>query len=54
VTQWTDQLRLFKLALEKSPSGKVDIVVANAGISGQDAVFSNPSTTTQDGDDKDR
>jgi NAD(P)-dependent dehydrogenase (short-subunit alcohol dehydrogenase family) len=42
VTQWEDQAALFKLAVEKSKSGNIDLVVANAGISGQDPVFLNP------------
>jgi NAD(P)-dependent dehydrogenase (short-subunit alcohol dehydrogenase family) len=41
VTVWADQLALFKTALSSSPSGRVDIVIANAGISGGDAVFFN-------------
>lgn len=30
---------MFEEALRKSPTGRIDIVVANAGISGQDPVF---------------
>lgn len=30
---------MFKLALSKSPRKSVDIVIANAGISGPDDVF---------------
>jgi len=41
VTVWADQLAAFKTALSSSPSGRVDIVVANAGISGADSVFFN-------------
>lgn len=40
MTSWDDQLALFKLAISKSPQKTVDIVVANAGISGPDDVFS--------------
>ena len=39
VTVWADQLAAFKTALSLSSSGRVDIVVANAGISGADSVF---------------
>ncbi|RVX75433.1 hypothetical protein B0A52_00786 [Exophiala mesophila] len=39
----TNQAALFKSAIAKSPSGNIDIVVVNAGISGQDPVFLNPS-----------
>ncbi|EXJ81264.1 hypothetical protein A1O3_07554 [Capronia epimyces CBS 606.96] len=38
---WADQLAVFKTALSSSPSGRVDIVIANAGISGADSVFWN-------------
>lgn len=41
VTVWADQLAVFKTAIASSPSGRVDIVIANAGISGGDAVFFN-------------
>ncbi|KIW88202.1 uncharacterized protein Z519_11313 [Cladophialophora bantiana CBS 173.52] len=40
VTSWDDQLAMFKLAISKSPRKTIDIVVANAGISGPDDVFS--------------
>lgn len=39
MTSWEDQLALFKLAISKSPRKSIDIVVANAGISGPDDVF---------------
>ena len=39
VAVWADQLALFKTAISSSPSGRVDIVVANAGIGGADSVF---------------
>ncbi|KAF7190122.1 5'-hydroxyaverantin dehydrogenase [Pseudocercospora fuligena] len=48
VTKWADQLRLFKTALQNSPSKTIDIVVANAGISGSDDVFLQAET--DDGD----
>lgn len=41
VTVWADQLAAFKTAIASSSSGRVDIVVANAGISGADSVFFN-------------
>jgi NAD(P)-dependent dehydrogenase (short-subunit alcohol dehydrogenase family) len=41
VTQWNDQLTMFKAALAKSPSKRIDFVVANAGISGYDDIFHN-------------
>lgn len=39
VRQWKDQISVFKSALAKSPRKNVDIVIANAGISGADTVF---------------
>ena len=39
VTVWVDQLAAFKTAISSSPSGRVDVVIANAGISGGDPVF---------------
>ncbi|KAI0145351.1 hypothetical protein GGR57DRAFT_480495 [Xylariaceae sp. FL1272] len=39
VTNWEDQVRLFKEAASSSPSGKVHYVVANAGITHADDVF---------------
>jgi NAD(P)-dependent dehydrogenase (short-subunit alcohol dehydrogenase family) len=39
VVSWTEQLAVFKEALAFSPTGRIDIVVANAGISGADPVF---------------
>lgn len=41
VTQWKHQLAMFKQALANSPKKRVDIVIANAGISGFDDVFHN-------------
>ena len=41
VTIWADQLAVFKTAISSSSSGKIDIVIANAGISGGDSVFFN-------------
>lgn len=48
VLSWSDQLQLFKLATNVSPQKRVDIVLANAGISGQDDVFLEK--TTDDGE----
>ncbi|SCV39561.1 related to short-chain alcohol dehydrogenase [Fusarium fujikuroi] len=39
VTSWEDQLAMFRSAIANSPRKCVDIVVANAGISGPDPAF---------------
>ncbi|SPO04142.1 uncharacterized protein DNG_06825 [Cephalotrichum gorgonifer] len=39
VTKWEDQVRLFKEAAAFSPSGKIHHVIANAGITNSDDVF---------------
>ena len=39
VVKWDDQLAMFKDALANSPSKRIDVVVANAGISSTDDVF---------------
>ena len=39
VTTWSDQVNLFKTAISRSPNKTVEIVVANAGISGADTVW---------------
>ncbi|KAK4630963.1 5'-hydroxyaverantin dehydrogenase [Fulvia fulva] len=39
VVTWSDQLELFKTALDKSPSKTIDIVFANAGLNGPDNIF---------------
>ncbi|KAL2005209.1 hypothetical protein VTN00DRAFT_2419 [Thermoascus crustaceus] len=44
VTSWDDQLHLFKSALSGSPNKSIDIVVANAGISGPDPLFTVEDT----------
>lgn len=36
VTSWEDQVELFKFAKAKSPSGGIDVVIANAGVYGPD------------------
>ncbi|RMZ84789.1 hypothetical protein DV737_g959, partial [Chaetothyriales sp. CBS 132003] len=49
VTVWEEQLGLFKRALSKSPRHRIDIVIANAGVSGFDDVFhSNPDAEDPD------
>lgn len=40
---WEDQAILFKTAIEQSPSHSIDVVLANAGISGMDPVFHDQS-----------
>ena len=44
VRSWADQLKAFKQAIANSPSKTVDIVIANAGISGADQVFWDDKT----------
>ncbi|OQV06044.1 hypothetical protein CLAIMM_10682 [Cladophialophora immunda] len=44
VTSWEDQLAMFKLAASASPRRSVDVVVANAGISGPDDAFTIEDT----------
>jgi NAD(P)-dependent dehydrogenase (short-subunit alcohol dehydrogenase family) len=39
VTKWDDQLQLFEKAKSFSPTGRVHYVIANAGITGHDDVF---------------
>lgn len=46
VISWPSQLALFKHALAASPTKSLDIVVANAGISGSDAVWKSSTATT--------
>jgi len=46
VTNWDNQARMFEEAVGKSPTGRIDIVVANAGISGQDPIFVEDSAST--------
>ncbi|KAK3075737.1 hypothetical protein LTR53_000675 [Teratosphaeriaceae sp. CCFEE 6253] len=41
VLSWQDQVQLFKTAIECSPSKGVDVVLANAGISGQDDIIAD-------------
>ncbi|BCS21816.1 uncharacterized protein APUU_30041S [Aspergillus puulaauensis] len=39
VTVWAEQLAAFQTAIKDSPRGGIDIVIANAGISGSDEFF---------------
>lgn len=39
VRVWSEQLAAFKSALENSPNGNVDIVIANAGIAAKDSIM---------------
>ncbi|KAF2421167.1 NAD(P)-binding protein [Tothia fuscella] len=39
VRSWSDQLTVFKAAMTNSPGRNVDIVVANAGITGKDPIW---------------
>jgi NAD(P)-dependent dehydrogenase (short-subunit alcohol dehydrogenase family) len=40
VTNWNDQVNLFRTAASMTPSNTIDHVVANAGIAIEDEVFS--------------
>jgi NAD(P)-dependent dehydrogenase (short-subunit alcohol dehydrogenase family) len=44
VTNWDDQVNLFRRAAAMTPSGTIDHVVANAGIAIDDEVFSFDGT----------
>lgn len=39
VRNWQDQVNVFKTAIAKSPRHGIDIVVANAGVSGSDEFY---------------
>ena len=39
VRQWKEQVEVFKAAIANSPHKSVDIVIANAGISGDDPLY---------------
>ena len=41
VTSWESQLSVFKKSKQVSPTSRIDIVVANAGVSTADQVFLN-------------
>lgn len=46
VCSWTDQLAVFKAAITLSPNQRIDIVIANAAVVGDD-----PFMTTEDTDE---
>ncbi|KAJ3496564.1 hypothetical protein NLG97_g2570 [Lecanicillium saksenae] len=48
VGSWDDQLKMFKLALEKSPGHRLDIVIANAGHSGRDPIYWDDSAVDEE------
>lgn len=39
VTSWDAQVNAFKHALKLAPGGRLDIVIANAGVSGSDLFY---------------
>ena len=39
VREWKEQIAVFKAAVKNSPHKSIDIVVANAGIAGNDWIF---------------
>jgi NAD(P)-dependent dehydrogenase (short-subunit alcohol dehydrogenase family) len=45
VTNWDDQVDLFRTAASMTLSGKIDHVVANAGIAIEDEVFTYDGTS---------
>lgn len=40
VHNWNDQVAVFEAAISSSPEKSIDVVITNAGIIGQDDVFS--------------
>ena len=46
VTNWDDQVTLFRTAASMTSSGEIDHVVANAGIAVDDEVFSYDGTSS--------
>jgi len=38
---WDEQVDLFKKAKASSPAKSVDVVIANAGVSGPDEIFAS-------------
>ena len=38
VLNWDDQVAMFKAAVANSPSKSCDVVIANAGVAGQDGL----------------
>jgi NAD(P)-dependent dehydrogenase (short-subunit alcohol dehydrogenase family) len=49
VTSWDSQVNLFNKAVEFSPGGHVDVVVANAGIGESDGAMFIPSPSLGEG-----
>ena len=47
VCNWDEQLAMFKAAIDFSPQHRIDIVIANAGISAADEVFNTDSEEPQ-------
>jgi NAD(P)-dependent dehydrogenase (short-subunit alcohol dehydrogenase family) len=47
VRKWSDQLAVFKKAIELSPEGQIDIVVANAGVAANDILLENDVSTDE-------
>lgn len=39
VRVWSEQLAVFKIALSNSSNGRIDIVIANAGIAENDPIM---------------
>lgn len=39
VTNWEDQVEMFKAAISNSPQKSCDIVIANAGVGSRDNIF---------------
>jgi len=44
VTKFSDQVSMFKAAIKHSPTNRIDIVIANAGIASSDPIFTLEST----------
>ena len=49
VTKWDQQVELFKAAIERSPHGGIDVVVANAGIADAKLSYENPKAEGDSG-----
>ncbi|CAK7233722.1 hypothetical protein SBRCBS47491_008708 [Sporothrix bragantina] len=47
VTLWEQQVDVFKVAREKAPNGRIDVVIANAGIYGPDVLDGLDDDTPQ-------
>jgi NAD(P)-dependent dehydrogenase (short-subunit alcohol dehydrogenase family) len=47
VRVWSEQLAVFKAAIAKSPNKNLDIVVANAGVTGKDPIFTQGISNMQ-------